>query len=62
MNTILYVWAVVAMGGSYSWVKQYDWKLLGEYAHPTACHTAARTLGVDNTLYRCVSKFTGGKQ
>jgi hypothetical protein len=54
MVTILFVWTVVAGGGS---SRHYmDWRALAEFSSRPACQKAIEELGLTPDKARCVSK------
>jgi hypothetical protein len=59
MNTILLIWTVVGMSGTYGAFVERDWRPLGEFNTPAACREAARQLALPDTKFRCISKITG---
>ncbi len=53
---MIYLFAWTVLVTQYS-NKFYGWVEHGNYDTPTACHTAARNLGLKE--YRCIAKGTG---
>jgi len=55
---ILVIWTVVAsVGSSYAiYVREKDWRPIGEFSSVAACTEAARQLNVKPENFRCLPK------
>jgi hypothetical protein len=54
--TYLFVWQIVTHA---AYAKTYEWKNLGAFESPAACHKAAENLAIQKISYRCISRLRG---
>lgn len=53
---VLFIWTVVGVGGtSYSVLREFDWRALGEFRGEHACVESAKQLNIKPEKFRCVN-------
>ena len=60
MTYILVIWTIVAAGGTnISYMREFDWRPVGDFRTKQDCVEAARMLNVDEKRFRCLAKGNG---